>query len=207
MMAAERAHMNGVPLRLVLPRSAVRRLAELGIYCQPEVSVQYQRLALRYVVRGVESGGATREIGRYVTFAGETGEALPWLQPLDALAPNGVHAIVVAPALVSVEMFRCGQTYELLIARHRSAAEQDGRRPRLLSEVVFRGVNGHLSLELWGKDSSLAGCITPEFFTRAGERMDIPPQYLPAVQAVVRGVCCCSCRHSHYLTSPRPCAG
>src|SRR5216684_1737171 len=59
---------------LPLPKRTWRRLASVGIYARPEVSLEYQQLARRYVVRGVESGGAIASIGRYVTFAGESGE-------------------------------------------------------------------------------------------------------------------------------------
>ena len=52
-------------------RRIERRLQEAGILCQPQVSLQYQTLAKRSVVRGVESGGATKDIGRYVTFCDE----------------------------------------------------------------------------------------------------------------------------------------
>jgi hypothetical protein len=40
-----------------------------------------------------------------------------WLHPLDGIGVNGVHALVVAPILVRVEMFRRGHTYDVLIAR------------------------------------------------------------------------------------------
>jgi hypothetical protein len=59
-------------------------------------------------VRGVESGGAVEEIGYYVAFAGENGEPLAWLQTLDSLAVNGLHAVVVAPVLTRIEMLRIG---------------------------------------------------------------------------------------------------
>ena len=58
-------------------RRIERRLQEAGILCQPEVSLQYQTIAKRSVLRGVESGGAIKEIGRYVTFCDERGERLP----------------------------------------------------------------------------------------------------------------------------------
>ena len=57
-------------------RRIERRLQEAGILCQPEVSLQYQTLAKRSVLRGVESGGAIKEIGRYVTFCDERGERI-----------------------------------------------------------------------------------------------------------------------------------
>src|SRR3974377_1149599 len=74
-------------------RRIERRLQEAGVLCQPEVSLQYQTLARRSVVRGVESGGATKEIGRYVTFCDERGESISWLQPIDSVALNGRHAV------------------------------------------------------------------------------------------------------------------
>ena len=86
-------------------RRIERRLQEVGVLCQPEVSLQYQTLAKRSVLRGVESGGATKDIGRYVTFCDERGECIPWLQPIDSVAVNGRHAVVVAQTtLVSVEV-------------------------------------------------------------------------------------------------------
>src|ERR1700730_7906361 len=66
-------------------RRIERRLQEAGILCLPEVSLQYQTLAKRSVLRGVESGGAIKEIGRYVTFC----DIIPWLQPIDSVAVNG----------------------------------------------------------------------------------------------------------------------
>ena len=103
---------------LSLPRRAVRRLAQVGIFAKPDVSLEHQHLARRYVIRGVESGGAIEEIGRYVSFAGDQGEPLTYLHPIDAVGVNGLHAVVVAPVLVRVEMFRAGRTCELLITKH-----------------------------------------------------------------------------------------
>lgn len=58
---------------LRLPRRALDALRERGIFAQPSVGMNYQQLAKRYVVRGVESGGAAGDIGRYVSFARRTG--------------------------------------------------------------------------------------------------------------------------------------
>ena len=44
-------------------RRIERRLQEAGILCQPEVSLQYQTLAKRSVLRGVESGARSRNSG------------------------------------------------------------------------------------------------------------------------------------------------
>jgi hypothetical protein len=51
-----------------------RRLQDAGVFYQPDISLQYQAIAKRSVVRGVESGGSNRDIGRYVTFCDERGE-------------------------------------------------------------------------------------------------------------------------------------
>ena len=79
------------------------------------------------------------------------------------------HAIALAPSMVSIEIFRYEHTYELLIARHTIAENGEGKRPRAKSELIFRGWQGQLPLELAGKDKALAGTIAPEFFDRAGE--------------------------------------
>src|SRR5664279_3322443 len=131
-------------------RRIERRLQEAGVLCQPEVSLQYQTLAKRAVFRGVESGGATKEIGRYVTFCDELGAPLPWLQPIDSVAVNGRHAVVVAAALVSVEVFRVRNTYDVLIVRHDVAQSADGRRGGIETKVLFRGRQGYLPLDLTG---------------------------------------------------------
>src|SRR2546430_12148682 len=51
-----------------------RRLNDVGIIAQSQVSLEHQHLAKRYVVRGIESGGAVKDLGRYVTFCGPDGE-------------------------------------------------------------------------------------------------------------------------------------
>ena len=184
---------------LELGGRALRMLREVGIYARSEVSLEYQNLARRYVIRGVESGGAIAELGRYVTFAGEEGEPLAYLQPLDALGVNGVHAVVVAPVLVRVEVFRAGRTYQLLITEHRPGVVEKGRRPRLESRVLFRGTDGFLDLELWKADRKRAGSVLPQFFTRAGEAIEIPEAFQSVAMAATCGSCCVGCSHCHYL--------
>lgn len=195
---------NQQRVRLALPRAVLRRRERAGIYCQPAVSLEFQRQNKLYVVRGVESGGGTREIGHYVAFCGAAGEPLAWLQPVQSLTANGSHAVVIAPALVSVEVFRAQQTYEMLIARHEPQGGDDGRRPRLSSQVLFRGTQGYLSLELWGKDREAAGRITPEFFNRAGERKEIPLRFVDAVKAAVKGATTIDCREAVLARAPVP---
>ena len=186
---------------LVLPRRALRRLAEAGIFAQASVSLEYQQLAKRYVVRGVESGGAVEGLGRYVTFCGDQGEPIPWLHPLDGIGVNGVHALVVAPSLVRVEMLRTGHTYELLITRYGTGAAESGRRPRLESQGLFRGVHGYLELELWGKDKERAGSVVPAFYSRGGEALEVPARFEAVTRALTKAVNCCGCEHAHYLVA------
>ena len=64
---------------LTLPFRALRRLREAGVFARAGVSLEYQQLAKRYVVRSVESGGAIDNLGHYVTFCGEDGTPLGWL--------------------------------------------------------------------------------------------------------------------------------
>jgi hypothetical protein len=137
-------------------------------------------------------------MGYYVTFGGENGEPLPWLQTLDSLAVNGLHAVVLAPVLTRIEMLRIGRNYELSITRHRPVTVEAGRRPRLKADEVFAGVHGYLSLELWGKDKDLSGFVKPQFFSRSGEEIPLPSEFEGAIAAVTRGAACIACSHPHY---------
>jgi len=184
---------------LVLPRRAIRRLIDAGIYAEATVTLERQDLAKRYVVRGVESGGANEEIGRYVTFADENGRQLAFLHPLDSIGFNGVHAVVMAPVLVRVEMFRSGRTYRLLISEHRVGNAHNGRERSLETRVLFDGADGYLDLELWKRDRALAGTVLPQFYSRGGETTEIPESFRTVVMATTKGVACVRCSHSHYL--------
>jgi hypothetical protein len=188
--------------RLTLPAAAVQRLRKAGIFCTPGITIEFQQASKRHVLRGRESGGAVKEFGHYVTFCGDSGERLPWLVRPDSLTANGDHAIVIAPALVSIEALRVEHTYELLIARHELRAEKEGARPRIWSRVVFRGWQGQLPLDLVEKDRTVAGQIAPEFFTRAGEPRQLPAQFVDGIHAVTAAVSCRQCSHSHFLVEP-----
>jgi len=187
-------------------RRIERRLQEVGVLCQPEVSLQYQTFAKRAVLRGVESGGAVKEIGRYVTFCDEKGERIPWLQPIDSVGVNGRHAVVIAPALVSIEVFRVRNTYDVLIVKYDVLQTTEGQRGRIEARALFRGRQGHLPLDLTGDEKGMAGKIVPEFFNKAGERVEIPPEFVGVLKAAVRGANCVGCAHQHYLTAPKAAA-
>jgi hypothetical protein len=183
----------------MLSRRALRVLKDEGIFAHSPVSVQHQHLAHRYVIRGLESGGAVRELGRYVTFAGEDGGALECLHPIEAIGFNGIHAVVIADAFVRVDMLRKGHTYELLITRHTLGEPKNGNRPQVETRILFRGIHGRIDLDLCGKDKSRAGSIVPTFYSLAGEAVPIPGNFVSVVRAAVRGVNCLRCVHAHYL--------
>ena len=147
--------------------------------------------------------GAVKEIGRYVTFCDERGERLAWLQPIDSVGVNGRHAVVIALGLVSVEVFRVRNTYDVLIAKYDVSQPAEGQRGRIEARVLFRGRQGHLPLDLTGEEKGMAGQIVPEFFNRAGERVEIPPEFVGVLKAAVRGAACVGCTHQHYLTAPK----
>ena len=124
---------------LRLPVVILKHLRSVGIYCQPSISIEHQHLAKKYVLRGVESGGAVAELGAYSSFVDEQGAALPWLQRIDTIGVNGVHAIVVAPVLVRLQMLRIERTYDLLITRHSLARSTNQQRPG--SKVQFSSMD------------------------------------------------------------------
>lgn len=185
-----------------LPKRVLGHLNEIGVFAQPHVSLERQHLARRYVMRGIESGGAVKGIGRYVTFCGPTGEPLHLLCPIDAIALNGLHAVVIAPILVRVELFRASRTYQLLITRHEPAKVEDGRRPPVESRILFRGVNGFLDRERTDKDNGRDYSAMPRFWSRAGEEREIPALFVPVVRAAILGTNCCGCSHTHFSVAP-----
>ena len=188
-------------LRMDLPASVTLKLARAGILCDPVVTLEYQAAAKRHVVRGMESGGALPGFGHYVLFCDTEGHPIPWVQPLHSLIPNGRHAVVVSSALVSVEVFRAEQTYQLLVARHEPEKVANGGGVRVRSAAVFQG-EGYLSLELWGRDRSIAGKITPDFFTRSGERRALPAEFLGAIMAATQGSAVPNCTAAVYACAP-----
>jgi hypothetical protein len=188
---------------LRFPAIILRHLRSAGIYCQPTVSIEHQHLAKRYVLRGVESGGAVAGLGAYSSFTDENGCALGWLQRVDTVGLNGVHAIVVAPVLARIEMLRVQRTYDVLITRHRLRGVGQNQRPRLESSILFYGRRGTLEMELWGKDAAFRGAVCPAFYSRSGEALSVPVEFQDAVTRISAAVCCVGCRHCHLL-QPKP---
>ena len=153
-------------------QQTLRALEKRGIYCQPSVSIEHQHLARRYVLRGVESGGAVADMGRYCAYLDADGNPAPWLQQIDSISGNGRHAIVIAPELVRIEMLRIGHTYELAITRLWLKSEEGHTRPAIATAPVFRGHQGTLAVELWNAENkALRGTVAPVFYTAAGEML------------------------------------
>ena len=155
---------------LVLPHSTLKALQKRGIYCTPGVSLEHQHLARRYVLRGVESGGAVSDMGRACAFVAEDGSPLPWLQPIHSIAVNGRHAILLSESMVRIEMLRSERTWELAITLHTISRAADRKRPQIVSKPLFRGRDGVLSVDLWEEENrGLRGKLAPVFYSRAGE--------------------------------------
>lgn len=184
---------------LPLPRRAIRILRERGIYAHAPVSIEHQTLAGHYVLRGLESGGSTGDVGRYITFSTGGGQGLECLHPVESIAVNGLHAVVIGSEFVRVDMLRKDRTYELLITQHRLTPTENGGRPQLETQILFRGIHGRLELDLCRRDKAHAGQVVPSFYSMAGEQVAIPEKFVRVVRAVTHGVNCGGCTHSHYL--------
>ena len=188
---------------LALPASVLRALQKRGIYCTPGVSLEHQHLAKRYVLRGVESGGAVSDMGRACAFVSPEGDPLPWLQSLDSIAVNGRHAIFLAESLVRVEILRTVRTCELAITLHTLSHMSGRNRPEIATTLLFRGRDGALPIDLWKDEHrALRGKLTPIFYNRAGEVLHPPQRFEEATRKVTASVCCVGCKHSHVGVPP-----
>ena len=188
---------------LVLPAGVLKALQKRGIYCTPGVSLEHQYLAKRYVLRGVESGGAVSDMGRACAFVSPDGDPLPWLQSLDSIAVNGRHAIFLAESLVRVEILRTVRTCELAITLHTLSHVPGRNRPEVASAPLFRGRDGVLPIDLWKEEHrALRGKLTPIFYNRAGEVLQPPQRFEEAIKKVTIAVCCIGCKHTHVGVPP-----
>jgi hypothetical protein len=181
-------------LGLRLPAVTLKRLQSAGIFCQPAVSVEYQQHAHGYVLRAIESGGAIAELGAYCGFVGTGGNAVMWSEQLNNLAVNGLHAIVMAPVLVRLEMVRNRLSYELLITRHSLSSVPQHQRPQLRSSILFHGHGSSMALS---NDAESRSRSCPPLCDGSGSLSALPAQFRDAVQRLVSGVWCVGCRHPH----------
>jgi hypothetical protein len=184
---------------LRLPVLMLRRLEECGIYCVPRLSVALQKSTQQYMVRAHESGGAVADLGAYCGVVSPDGTPLAWLQRIETIGVNGLHSRALAPALVRIQVLRVQHTYDLLITKHQLESAPSSQRPKLSNTILFRGRQGTLELELWGKDSGFRGRVSPVFFDAGGDPLPLPTQFELAVRSAVGGATCCGCTHSHLL--------
>ena len=199
----ESTSLRHAPHGLALPASVLKALRKRGIYCTSGVSLEHQHLAKRYVLRGVESGGAVSDMGRACAYVSSEGAPLPWLQSLDSIAVNGRHAIFLAESLVRVEMLRTVRTCELTITLHTLSHMPGRNRPEVASAPLFRGRDGVLPIDLWKEEHRvLRGKLTPIFYTRAGEVLHLPQRFEETIRKVTTAVCCIGCTHSHVGVPP-----
>lgn len=203
---------NGTSLRphevvalrgLRLPVITLDNLQKAGIYCTAAVRLEHQHRVNQYVLHGQESGGAVAEFGAYCGFSKEDGSTLPWLQRVESLAVNGIHARVIATAFIRLQVVRILHTYDLLITRHSLHRPEGTTKPILQSSIVFWAKHGTLELELWGKDRGSCGTVLPQFFNRAGEPRKIPEWFHDGVHRALAGVTCIGCRDVHLLVRPQ----
>jgi hypothetical protein len=188
---------------LSLPEGMLKALRKRGIYCLPGVSIEHQNLGRRYVLRGVESGGAVSDMGRACAFVAPDGAPLPWLQSLQSLAVNGRHAIFLAESFVRLELLRSLKSYELVITSHTLLPATTNKCPEAACKLIFHGKDGLLPFDLWKeKHRDLRGKVTPMFYDRAGEVVQVPVQYEDAVRRLTVAVCCVGCKHTHVGVPP-----
>ena len=188
---------------LALPSNVLKALLKRGIYCTPGVSLEHQQLARRYVLRGVESGGAVSDMGRACAFVAEDGSPLPWLHPIHSIAVNGRHAILLAESMVRIEMVRSERIWELAITLHTLSRASDRERPRIVSNPLFRGRDGVLSVDLWKEENrGLRGKLAPVFYSCAGEVLPLPPLFEEAIKKTTAAACCVGCKHTHVGVPP-----
>lgn len=188
---------------LSLPSATLQALQRRGVYCTPGVTLEHQHRAKRYVLRGVESGGAVADMGRFCAYLSPDGLPLAWLQSIDSLAVNGRHAIFLAEKLVRVEMLRMVRTCELSVSLHSLSLTPGRTRPELTSNLLFRGRDGVLPLELWKEEhKSLRGQLAPIFYTRSGETVEMPQRFEEAIRRITAAVCCIGCKHTHVGVPP-----
>jgi len=188
---------------LRLPHVALKLLREAGIYCVPAVSIDWQKVPDTYVIRGRESGGAVAQMGAYCGFANETGDALEWLDRTETVGRNGFHALVVAPQLARIQVFRNERSYDVLITWHRLVPRAGRRRPLLENTILFHGVRGILPDHANGDGTSAPDEILPVFDDGFGTPVTVPEMFKEAVRRAIAGSDCIGCHHSHLLQPRR----
>jgi hypothetical protein len=104
---------------------------------------------------------------------------------------------------VRIEMLRIGHTYELAITRLWLKSEEGHTRPAIVTAPLFRGHQGTLAVELWNAEKKcLRGTVAPDFYTAAGEVLDLPERFDEAIRKISGAVACPRCKHTHVAVAP-----
>src|SRR6185437_14202412 len=98
---------------------------------QPAISIEFQPQARCYVIRGIESGGAVPRMGAYCAFVDVRGGPLTTVQSVATVGVNGVHAAILSPEFVRIQIFRSEQHCELLLTQHTLVSNEGKTRPAL----------------------------------------------------------------------------
>lgn len=165
-------------LGMVMHRKVVDELKRLGLSCHPYLTVVFQQKQKRWMLAGEEGGGSTADVGHYVGFTGVTPSGIAVSIPIQSLVPNSTQRRVIAQEMIRAQIFRYGNSCNLLVTYHWLNSAGDSERPTLDSHRLFYHRNGILA----------PGTKQPVFFDRAGEPIDTPPELVPLIQAVTDGV-------------------
>jgi hypothetical protein len=125
------------------------------------------------------------------------------LQPVKNFMPNGLHAVLLAPApIVRLDMYRFETSYDLLITSLTLVPEEGKPKPKLETRLIFFHRFGVLDRELWGKDKMFRGAVAPQFFMSNGSEARVPHVHQQAVFKMTEAVTCTKCKHQHLLEPP-----
>lgn len=160
-------------LGMVMHRKVVDELKRLGLSCHPYLTVVFQQKQKRWMLAGEEGGGSTADVGHYVGFTGVTPSGIAVSIPIQSLVPNSTQRRVIAQEMIRAQIFRYGNSCNLLVTYHWLNSAGDSERPTLGSHRLFYHRNGILA----------PGTKQPVFFDRAGEPIDTPPELVPLRRA------------------------
>jgi hypothetical protein len=165
-------------LGMTMHGKVIVELRRLGLGARPNLTPVFQQKQKRWMIAGEEGGGCTGEVGHYIGLAGVTPSGLAVSIPIQSLIPNSTQRRVISKEMIRAQLFRFGNSCDLLVTHHYLApAAREGARPALERRVLFQGKNGILA----------PGTKQPVFFDHAGEAVDFSKELIPLIQAISKG--------------------
>ena len=194
---------------LTFTPTVINRFAQIGdLRTTLVASLEHQGRANHDTSYAVwnQLGGATDDVGYYVSFAGENGEPPPVVADARSAQTVVTGRTPSSSRLRADAGSRCSNRADIRASCASHATGfllqlRPGNGPKLEAEEVFRGEHGYLALELWGKDKDLRGCVRPQFFTRSGEEIELPFRFDEAVKATTSRCELCGLSASALLPS------